>query len=142
MPLEDPHTLSTLHVPPAQDPIAASTHQQLSTWAPLHGQHTAGSAGKGMQVLSIVGIPQEHLSLASLPLAPATTGELTAIGTPHHARDHAAMPLQPLEQCTVGHIPQGHTATITTASQPCAIRTPRHATEHGRLHPPDPSLGP
>src|SRR6266702_3580933 len=141
MPFSHPYTLPALYVPPAQHSVAASTDQQLSTLTPLHGQHTAGSAGKGVQVLSIVCIPQEHLSLASLPLAPATTGELAAIGTPHHARDHAAMPLQPLEQRTVGDIPQGYTTIIATASQACAIRTPGHATEHGRVHPTDPSLG-
>src|SRR5205823_2011023 len=96
-----PHTLPTVYVPPAQHPIAASTDQQLSTLAPVHSKYAAGRVGKSVQELSTVGsavgIPQEHLPTASLPLASATTGEPGAIGTPHHARNHAMMSLKRLE---------------------------------------------
>jgi len=36
MRLSHPHTLATLHLPPAQRTVTASTNELLSTWAPGH----------------------------------------------------------------------------------------------------------
>src|SRR6266487_2638283 len=124
------HTLPTLYVPPSEHPVAASTDQQLSAWAPIQGQHAAGILGKGAQALPPVHIPQEHLPTAS---APATTGEPAAIGTPHHARNHATMSLQPLEQRAVGHLPDGHQPIRACTGEPFAIRTPGHVVEADRM---------
>src|SRR5690348_2665545 len=51
------------------------------------------------------------------------------------------MPLELLEQCAVGGLPQAHAAIITTTGQPCAIRTPYHTTNPGWLRTAHPAAG-
>ena len=92
MRLSHHQTLPMLHVPPAKHPVAASTDQQISELTPIHGKHTPGMPTQGLQALPAVRIPHEQL-----PSTAATTGQAGAIGAPHHARDQAIVPLQPLK---------------------------------------------
>src|SRR6266567_2252088 len=137
MPIAYPHALPTLYVPPAQRPVAASTDQQTSVLAPIKGQHRAWDVGKSVQALPTVRIPQEQFSTA---FASATTGEPGAIRTPHHARDHATMPSQPLEQRAVDCIPHVEAAIFATAGQACAVRSPGYVTDHSRVRAAHPTL--
>src|SRR3989442_2157410 len=93
---------------------------------------------QGPHALPAVRIPHQQLFAAS---APTSTGQPRSIGAPCHARDHATMSLQPLEQRAVGGIPQADAAIIATAGQPRAVRTPGHATNLGRVHTTDPAAG-
>src|SRR5258707_1835930 len=131
-----PHALPALHIPPAQHPVAPSTDQQVSQLHPGYSKHETGMPRQGPHALPAVRIPHQQLFAAS---APASTGQPRSIGAPCHARDHATMSLQPLEQRAVGGIPQAHAAIIVTAGQPRAVRTPGHATDLGRVRTTDPA---
>src|SRR2546423_813591 len=134
MPLALHQAFPTVYVPPAKPTVTVPTDQQLSARAPIQGQYTARSGGYGVQALptvgSAAGIPQDHLPTAS---APATTGQPGAIWAPHHAIDHATMPLQPLEQRAVGGLPHIEAAIFATAGQARSIRAPGYTTDPGRV---------
>src|SRR5207237_3896523 len=89
---------------------------------------------QGLHALPAVRIPHEQL-----PSTAATTGQAGAIRTPHHARDRAIMPLQPLKERSVGGLPQAHAAIIATAGKPRAVPTPGHATDPGRVRAANPA---
>src|SRR5437660_741535 len=82
-----------------------------------------------MQALPAVHIPQEHLSPA---LAPASTGERAAIGTPSHCVHRPAMPAQHPGH-PVGHLPEGHEHIRVCTGDLGAIRTPGHVVEADRV---------
>src|SRR6266581_1281106 len=129
------HTLPTLYVPPSEHPVAASTDQQLSAWAPIQGQHAAGILGKGAQALPPVHIPQEHLPTAS---APATTGEpaiiaaagqARAVRTPGHATDQGRVRTTYPPLGARHHVPHLHPIQIAPTGKPAPIWTPSHGME-------------
>src|SRR6266700_4183559 len=125
------HTLPTLYVPPSEHPVAASTDQQLSAWAPIQGQHAAGILGKGAQALPPVHIPQEHLPTAS---APATTGKPAAIWTPHHGMEGVVGVvgvLEDLETGPGGWVPQPNGMVPPATGKILPIWTPSHSL-HGQ----------
>src|SRR5438105_1313015 len=89
MSLAHRHALSSPHVPPAQHPIAPSTHQQVSALTPGDSKDNTGMSAQRLYAFCALHVPDEHLSAAPVLLACAPTGQLRPIRTPSHARDHA-----------------------------------------------------
>src|SRR5437588_1440744 len=137
MPLPKRQALPALHVPPAYAPIAAATEQHRSSRTPGQRVHDRARFPPGLQALPTGHLPDEDLPTASS--APTATGQPRAIEIPGHAHDPATMPLEALQPCAVGGLPQAHAAILAATGQLGAIGTPRHMTDPGGLrtaHPP------
>src|SRR6266700_952859 len=103
MSLAHRQTLPTLCLPPAQGPIALSTHQQVSARIPCYGINTIRQSLKDTHQLPVVRLPQKQLSFAS---SDAPTGEPGAVRTPGHARDICTVPSVARHRRTVPSSPQ------------------------------------
>src|SRR2546428_4470491 len=119
---------SSLHVPPAQYPIAASTHQQVSTLTPGESKHDPGMPAQGLYAFCALRVPYEQLSAACAP-----TGQPHPIRTPGRAGDHATVSQQLPEQRALGGLPQADAPIIATTGEPRAIRTPGYTADFGRV---------
>src|SRR5260370_548432 len=82
-----------------------------------------------------------HLRHPPSPFDATITGTPGPMGAPGHACHYPLMPLQPLQQCAIGGVPQIHFTIIATADQARAVRTPRHVTDPGLLPTAQPTLG-
>src|SRR2546422_1199610 len=139
MPLLHPPARPAVHLPPAEHAVTASTDQQLPTGTPGYRRDDTFMPRKGSHALPALHVPHKQLPAVSLPLAAATRGQPRPIGVPRHPRDDSVMSRQPLLQRAIRSIPQVHAAIITPADQPCAVRTPCHATDPGRELTPNPT---
>src|SRR5215471_13403121 len=130
MRLSHPHTLATLHLPPAQPAVTASTDKPLPTRIPGHRTGHPGLAHHRLRPLPAVGIPYEELSALS---AAANRGQSPPIKAPGHAHHDSLMSRQLLLQRANRRIPHIDGAIITPAGQARAIRAPGHAPEPDRV---------
>ena len=115
------HTLPTLHIPPAQHPVTASTDQSVPHRTPSHcidhtgmlhkGSHWAGTSRLRLLIPTRLHIPHEQFPIA------AATGQKPPIGTPGDAHDIAMMPHQPLSPRAIRTLPQVHIAIIAPSGQ-------------------------
>src|SRR5712692_7810899 len=110
--LAHPHALPVLQVPPAQHAVPTAADQHCSARIPCECIRDPTQFAQGVQALATVDIPDEELSIA---LAPATTGELGAIGTPGHDLHHAAVSLQRSSKSAIRGIPQADAPLIAAA---------------------------
>src|SRR2546421_1744667 len=110
--LSHPHTLATLHLPPAQPAVTASTDHHLPTGNPAQHRDHSRMPFKGMHALPTVHIPYEQLSALS---PAATRGQPPPIGAPGHTHHGSLMSRQlPLQRAS-GRLP--HIATEEVADR-------------------------
>src|SRR2546429_8022275 len=126
-----PHTLATLHLPPAQPAIAAATEQPLSARLPGHGRGFAGMRPQSSNTRSSLHIPHQQLRAAC-------TGQPGALGTEGYAVDGPLMPLHSVEQRAIRGVPHIHIAIISPADQAGAIGAEGQATDKEGQLPPNP----
>src|SRR3989440_4547817 len=131
MGLSHPHAFSTLHVPPAQSPVTASTDHQFPTRGPAQRRDHPRMPYKGPHARPAVRIPHEQLSAVCLPLAARARSQARAIGAEGHAHDDPMMPRQPQELRATPGVPHIDVAIFAPADQPRPIGTPGHPTEKG-----------
>src|SRR2546429_6876007 len=125
-----PHTLATLHLPPAQSAIAAATEQPLSARLPGHGRGFAGMRPQSSDTRSTLHIPHQQLRTAC-------TGQPGALGTEGYAVDGPLMPLHLVEHRPTSGVPNLNLTTISPADQPRATRAPGQPTDPDQQPSPD-----
>src|SRR5437762_9681517 len=104
-----PHTLRSLNIPPAQQPVTASADQLVTAWTPGQRIDPIEMLLKSLHTLSAPHIPHEEFSITCV--APATS-QPHPIGTPSHTHNPTLMPRQSLQQCAILALPQVHAPII------------------------------
>src|SRR6266568_1004821 len=123
--------LPTLHLPPAQPAITASTHHQPTARSPAQRRDRPRmSYRQGLHALPGVGIPDEDLPTV---VAAARRGQPRAIEAPGHTHDDPVMARQLEQQRASPGIPHKDVVIIAHANQPRAITTPGYVTDQACL---------
>src|SRR5579864_3851900 len=104
-----PHTLRSLNIPPAQQPVPTSADQLVPAWTPGQRIDPIEMRLKSLHTHSAPHIPHEEFAITSV--APATS-QPHPIGAPPHAHNPTLMHRQSPQQSAILALPHVHAPII------------------------------